>query len=771
MFPLKIRSGLAVVLASVVGVLLVLHGCQEPPDEMQSSTAVASAAGQFALTITGTGSGNGLVNSTPAGINCTITAGRISTSGCSANFNSGTIVNLSGTATQTSHSFVGWSGPCKGRGVCTLSMTAARTASARFLKGPFVVTVTGTGGGGSGTVASQDGLAPSIACVITAGVAASSGCSATYPANTSLRLTATPASGSSLIGWSAPCQNSGTGACQFDVIQPRTITPSLSLSQTLTVTGSGDGAGTVRSQTGLAPAVDCTITAGATSATGCSANYQSAVAVTLTARPDAGSAFTGWTGACSGTGSCQVTIAQTAEVGAAFATTGSSGTAVEGRWEPVFSTPVVAVHLHLLPTGKVLLWGAAGESQVWDPVTGGFTEFATPYRLFCSGHTYLPDGRLLVSGGHISNGHGLPLSAIFDPASNSWSTTGTMARGRWYPTTTTLPNGEILTLSGHDEGGSMVLTPEIWDGGSWRQLTSASNVDLPYYPRMFVAPNGRVFMAGEKQGTRYLSVTGTGQWTTVGSRKGGNRSYGSAVMYAPGKIIYVGGGDPPKSSAEVIDLNQAAPAWRVVAPMSFARRQMNATLLADGQVLVTNGTSGPGFNDESSPVRYAELWNPTTERWTTLSAEAEGRMYHSTTILLPDGRVLSSGSGDGSGATNHRTAQIFTPPYLFKPDGTLADRPTISSAPARLSYRQSFTVETPDAGSIVRATLIRLSSVTHAFNESQLIYPLELTPAGATTLAATAPPDGITAPPGPYMIFLIDANGVPSVGSMVAVGP
>ena len=148
-------------------------------------------------------------------------------------------------------------------------------------------------------------------------------------------------------------------------------------------------------------------------------------------------------------------------------------------------------------------------------------------------------------------------------------------------------------------------------------------------------------------------------------------------------------------------------------------------------------------------MRYAELWNPTTETWSTLAIEAEGRMYHSTSILLPDGRVMSSGSGDGNGAVNHRMAQIITPPYLFGPDGTLADRPQIATAPSSLSYGQTFAVETPDSGSIVRGTLIRLSSVAHAFDESQLIYPLTFTATGPTTLSTTAPPDGNLAPPGP----------------------
>ncbi len=244
---------------------------------------------------------------------------------------------------------------------------------------------------------------------------------------------------------------------------------------------------------------------------------------------------------------------------------------------------------------------------------------------------------------------------------------------------------------------------------------------------MFLAPNGKVFLAGFPQTTRYLDVSGTGTWTTVGDRQVADRTMGSAVMYAPGKILYVGGGDPPTSSAEVIDLNQGSPSWRSVAGMAFARRQLNATILADGQILVTHGTSGAGFNNVAGAVRAAELWNPATESWSTMAEESRPRIYHSTALLLPDARVLASGSGEGGGVlleNSDFSAQVFTPPYLFNADGTLAARPSISSAPSRISYGGSFSVETPDAGSVVRGTLVRLSSVTHAFNQSQLIYPL-----------------------------------------------
>jgi hypothetical protein len=338
-----------------------------------------------------------------------------------------------------------------------------------------------------------------------------------------------------------------------------------------------------------------------------------------------------------------------------------------------------------------------------------------------------------------------------------------------------LPNGRVLSISGSDETGATVSVPELGDGSTWRRLTGAPlSIGNPFYPAMFVAPNGKLFLAGFQGTTRYLSTSADGQWTTVANRVVADRRLGSAVMYAPGKILYAGGGDPPTSSAEVIDLNQASPAWRSVPGMRFARRQMNATILPNGQVLVTNGTSGPGFNDVGAAVHEAELWNPANESWTTMAPEVVGRTYHSASLLLPDGRVLSIGSGEGGGVSyenSQRSGQVFSPPYLFNADGSPAARPVISSAPSRITYGGSFTVETAGTGSITRGSLIRLSSVTHAFNQSQVIYPLTFSATSATTLRAEGPTGASLAPPGPYLLFLLQPSGVPSVGKMVMVGP
>src|SRR5690606_30740671 len=233
------------------------------------------------------------------------------------------------------------------------------------------------------------------------------------------------------------------------------------------------------------------------------------------------------------------------------------------------------------------------------------------------------------------------------------------------------------------------------------------------------------------------------------------------------------GGGSPTATAEVIDL-LAGGGFRSVGSMSVARRQVNATLLADGTVLATGGTNSAGFNASPTDSRVldAERWDPATEQWTPLARMSHHRLYHSTALLLPDGRVLSVGSGEppASGHFNDFTAEVFSPPYLFKPDGTPAARPEITMAPSNVSYGQQFTVESPQAQGIVRATWIRLSSVTHSFNQNQRMNRLGTSVAGPTTVSVTAPAGPTHAPPGHYMLFLVDANGVPSVAKIVQIG-
>jgi hypothetical protein len=471
------------------------------------------------------------------------------------------------------------------------------------------------------------------------------------------------------------------------------------------------------------------------------------------------------TGLVTGVGAGTATITATSEGihGTSSVTvTALSPSALAGEWSSVRPSPIVQLHLHLLANGRVLSWGLAGSPQVWDPATGIFTAVPSPSLLFCAGHTFLPDGRLLVAGGHISNGHGLASTNIFDPATGSWQAAAPMAAGRWYPTTTTLPNGEVLVLSGQDESGAVNAIPEIWNGSAWRQLTTASR-SLPNYPRTFVAPDGRVFYAGAAQQSRWLDVTGTGQWSTGPRLNFGARSYGSAVMYLPGKILYVGGGTPPTSTAEVINLNTPSPQWTYTGSMAYARWNTNATLLPTGDVLVTGGTSLADRADPAGAVNVAELWHPASGQWTQLASAAPLlRGYHSTTVLLPDGRVLHSGGGDGGGVPNNLNYELYSPPYLFQ-----GARPVISGAtPDDVGYGQTFALATPDGPTIAKVTLIRSGSVTHAFDQAQLLVPLEFSQASGG-LSVTLPVSRMVAPPGPYLLFLVNADGVPSGGRIM----
>ena len=435
-----------------------------------------------------------------------------------------------------------------------------------------------------------------------------------------------------------------------------------------------------------------------------------------------------------------------------------------GSWSDPFPLPVVALHMSLLPTGKVLMWGRQGSPQVWDPPTGTITAVPSPAWLFCAGHSFLGDGRLLVSGGHISDDHGLPDNTIFAAGSESWSRSTPMRRGRWYPTNTTLANGDVLITAGRDEAGVEVEEPEVWSAssGTVRVLTGARRM-LPYYPRSFLAPNGQLFYAGEQQTTRYLNPAGTGSWTTVASRNYPVRDFGAAVMYDEGRILYAGGGRTT-NTAEIIDLNSAAPVWQLTGSMAFPRRHLNATVLPTGEVLVTGGSSGTTFDDWTAGVRAAELWNPATGVWTTLAGNAINRTYHATSLLLPDGRILHSGSGEGAGAPEQRNAEIFSPPYLFR--GT---RPVISDAPSSIAYGSSFTVTTPDAADIGKVSLIRLGSVTHAFDMNQRFQWLSFT-RGAGALTLQAPASANRTPPGHYMLFILNGDGVPSVSKVVRIG-
>ncbi|HKU60403.1 MAG TPA: galactose oxidase-like domain-containing protein [Gemmatimonadales bacterium] len=473
--------------------------------------------------------------------------------------------------------------------------------------------------------------------------------------------------------------------------------------------------------------------------------------------------------------------------------------ATTGDWGAPVSWDIVPLHMSLLPTGKILAWGkyetgttSMSEPRLWNPAVGAPTTaaiVADSDMLFCSGHTIMADGKVLVSGGHLDDNKGLRATNIFDPVSETWAPNlPKMALGRWYPTVTMLADGRLVTVAGRDANAKVVLVPEIWEGGTWVRLPGAS-FTFPYYPRQFLAPNGKIFYAGERIQGRWLDVdavtaSGRGKWTSATGLKHlwpYNRDYGSAVMYETGKVMVVGGGgytgwstpDPksatPTPTAETIDLNLAGPAWKSTDPMHHPRRHLNATILPDGQVLVTGGTSGGGFNDLANAVHAAEVWNPTTGHWTELAANSVDRAYHSVSLLLPDATVLHGASGDagapdGSAYPARRNHEIFRPPYLFK-----GARPVINSvSQTTLGYGQVLTVNTSYAQQITQVRWIRLGSVTHAFDADQRANSLSFSKT-ASAVKVTTPSNAKKAPPGYYMLFILNRNGVPSAGRIVRV--
>jgi len=524
---------------------------------------------------------------------------------------------------------------------------------------------------------------------------------------------------------------------------------------------------------------------------------------TTTATTDGdGAAFFGDLG-IDGTGShtLQFTAGAASVVSDAVSLEALTADAASGKWDPqIHAWDIVPLHMSMLPTGKIIAWGkfeAGGtmmaQPRLWDPTQGeptGAITVANDTMLFCAGHTLMADGRLMVSGGHKEDDRGLDITNIFDPGSESWVPgLPKMDKGRWYPTVTTLPDGRIVTVAGKDTAKTVVRVPEIWENNQWVRLPGASLL-LPYYPRDFVDPKtGRLFYAGERVMSRWLDVDGStaagrGRWIDGPSHiYPFNREYGSAAMYDTGKILYVGGGgdpgwdtpdqraDVPTATAEKIDLTAASPSWSSAGSMGTRRRHLNATVLPDGRVLVTGGISGGGElnNMNGTGVKAAELWDPATNEWTTLASQQVTRAYHSVSLLMKDGTVLSGASGDafvpgtGEPYPAERNHEIFRPPYLFK-----GARPTIASAPSDVAYGATFTVTTPNAGQVTDVRWIRLPSVTHAFDASARANTLSFTRT-TSGVEVQAPSGPNLAPPGHYMLFILNRNGVPSNGEVIRI--
>jgi YVTN family beta-propeller protein len=492
----------------------------------------------------------------------------------------------------------------------------------------------------------------------------------------------------------------------------------------------------------------------------------------------------------------------------------------KGMWSATQPWPENGLHATLLPTGKVLTYGTtqyADEQNgrnydLWTPSLGfgpasHITSFdATRYDSFCSTAAYLPDGRLMISGGNANLGSSLITPTSFDVAKD----TATLADQRWYATMLTLPDGRPIVVGGMDpyqEGmkdapdaaianGIVSMTPELYTPGvGWRTLTGAKSRDAfgPDYlrasfPHTWVAPNGLLF--GISAETMWSldpnAASGAGVLTALGKFKGPASTtlpvnvgtLSSAVMFAPGKVLQVGGngyfngdGLPASNMATIVDINGASPVLTETTPMSYARRFPNTVVLPNGNVLVTGGTQMAN-NGGTDAVYAAEIWNPATGTWTVGASAAQIRVYHAISLLLPNGTVLTEGGG-APGPVNNKNAEVYYPPYLFTTvNGVaqLATRPVMSGISAlAFNHGDSAQVEMTTSAPIARVVLLGNSTVTHSFNTTQRFIPLTYTQNG-DQLSVALPSSPNLAPPGYYQIVALDANGVPSTGVIVSLG-
>ena len=480
---------------------------------------------------------------------------------------------------------------------------------------------------------------------------------------------------------------------------------------------------------------------------------------------------------------------------------------VQGQWKTLSATmPINPVHVALLSTGKVLVVAGSGNcppsqagcpagapygssngsgALLVDPTTGQIiSQFSLSWDMFCNAMSLLPDGRVFVDGGTIQYDpfYGELKTSIFDPATNTFNSTQSMAHGRWYPTLATLGDGRVMTFSGLTETGGTNTAVEFYTVGSgWSTQYFASwTPDL--YPRLHLLPNGEVFYSGSQTTSKLFNPVTT-TWSNVATTNySGTRTYGSAVLlpltpannYDP-MVMIMGGGNPATNTTEIIDLGASIPKWYYGPNMSQARIEMNAVILPNGKVLALGGSAND--EDTGSLSLNADLFDmstvnlsatpPSVGSLSSAGANSSQRLYHSVALLLPDATVWVAG-GNPSRGTYNNTMEIYQPAYLFNSDGTLATRPSITGAPSTISYGNSFSVTTPDAANISSVVLVRNGAVTHAFGMDQREVGLSFT-VGSGTLTVTAPPNGNIAPPGYYMLFLVNNSGVPSNATFVRV--
>jgi FtsP/CotA-like multicopper oxidase with cupredoxin domain len=470
--------------------------------------------------------------------------------------------------------------------------------------------------------------------------------------------------------------------------------------------------------------------------------------------------------------------------------------ATDGAWELLpCDSQVLAVHAALLHTGKVLFVSGSGNDTanvptknfrtvVWDYKGGGFKTVHTPSDVFCSGHAFMPDGRVLVAGGTeryataTTGFRGAKDAYLFDPILEDYIKLGSMHDGRWYPSLVAQPDGSVVAISGLRfnlaSNGASLLNPLIERfsyAKGWEQL--GGNTEFPLYPHVFVLSGSRMMYdgghvfgsAGLPPGRLTLPHTFTPLPTPLPPNfLLDQRDQSSSVILPPAqdqKLMLMGGGDPAIDSVDIIDMRAANPTFKAAASLKKARMHLNAVVLPDRTVFVCGGNTG----GEAIPsaVYEGEIYEPTTNKWRIVAKAEVPRLYHSVALLLPDGRVITAGSNPEAVAGGELRLELYHPPYLFQ-----GARPFITGAPVEVHYGDTIEIETPQAREIMWAELIRPTATTHSWAMEQRLIDLPIErKRDLCRLRARLPRDPSLATPGWYMLFLVNRDRVPSVARWV----
>ena len=466
-----------------------------------------------------------------------------------------------------------------------------------------------------------------------------------------------------------------------------------------------------------------------------------------------------------------------------------AGTA--GAFGPAVTWPIIGLHAVLLPDGRVMNYGTDENGNqgakfiydVWTPSlgTGSDSHLVLPNTtstdIFCSAQSVMwGSGQVLISGGDRTiNGvrnYSQNKVSVFSPQANALSSSTKMHYARWYAEMVAEPDGEMLVLGGRTAPNSPTITPEIYNPqtATWRILSGASsapafgsNDDNWYYPRGFLAPGGNVFDIAH-DGTMWLITTARhGTITEIGPSAPYGDSSLPAVMFAPGEILSL----RDQSQVVVININASAPVVTPTNNIDQVRFLSNATVMADGRVLINGGSEV--WNDLTGAAYQATIWDPTTGLWSAAAIASKPRLYHSVALLLPDATVLTGGGGAPGPVTN-LNAEIYYPPYLYLNDGSgqPAPRPSILSSPTVAPVGLSFQATVGPTDQISRVTFVRTGSTSHSTNSDQRFLNLPFVQAGQT-VTATLPTDPTIVLPGNYMLFVFNQAGVPSISNIVLV--